>query len=255
MIFTLTEMAEAAVRRYGFFLNVLRGQAEMVFRRGARNEALRNEAVSVARGAAGTFLSAEQNLIAEDSLAVAEGAYETAMRDLGISVGELPEHIVDFSEQSSYYISRVIAAQAERDLMTMAQHNQAVAQRIDLYVRSGNHTDQTAAAQMMVEDNQMPAFRFMDRLGRRFKTTKHIRDTYRQHLLNIYNEVYLDTVAGYGRTTVRIDHPNTDYKWYGAELAIVTDRNSADYPLYYDLKEEIFHPSSQASVTIREVQE
>lgn len=251
----LTEMAAAAVERYGNFLTVLRSQSETVFRRGPTEEELRNEALSVAQGAARSFLGLEQAQINEDTTEVARTAFKRALSDLGLPDATLEDRFADFVFSSAYFISRIIAAQAERDIMTMAQHIQTTAQRIDLYVRSGRHSPASAAAQVMIEDNQMPAFRFIDRMGRKFKASKHIRNIYRMHLLHVYNEVYMDVVATYGRDSVRVDHPNPDYKWFGEELAIVTGGSNPDLPLYYDVKDEIFHPSSEAVVTIIDPQE
>lgn len=249
MTFDLNEMSGAAVDRYGLFLNVLRSQSDTVFRRGPTDETLRNEALAVAQGAARSFLTLEQDRVTTDTIEVARRAHSASLTDLGVSGEGLAPHLEDFSFDSAYFITRIIAAQSERDIMSMAQHIQGNALRIDLYVRSGRHTPVTAAAQVMIEDNQMPAFRFIDRMGRKYKASKHIRDTYRQHLLNVYNEVYMDVVASYGHDSVRVDHPNPDYKWFGAELAIVTG-SDADIPLYYDVRDEIFHPSSEAVVTI-----
>lgn len=246
-----TEMAAAGVDRYAGFLTTLRGQSELVFRRGPTNEELRLEALSVAQGAARSFLGLEQAWLNEDSADVARSAHSAALTDLGLDDTGIEDRFADFIFSSAAYVSRILAAQAERDIMTMVQHIQGTAMRIDLYVRSGRHTPATAAAQVMIEDNQAPAFRFIDRMGRKFKASKHIRDIYRQHLLHVYNEVYMDVVATHGHDSVFVDHPNPDYKWFGEELAIVTGGANDSLYLYYDLKDEIFHPSSDATVTIR----
>lgn len=248
----MTEKAAAAVDRYGAFLSILRSQAETVFRRGPTDEGLRNEALTVAQEAARGFLGTEQGFVNDDTADIARAAYDAARNDLGLP-DDNREGLNQFAEfifASAYYVTRILAAQAERDVMAMAQHNQTTALRIDLYVRSGRHTPATAAATVMLEDNQAPAFRFIDRMGRQFKASKHIRDIYRQHLLNIYNEVYMDVAATHGWDSVRVTHPDPNYKWQGAELAIVSGED--DLPLYYDVKSEIFHPSSQASLTIKE---
>ncbi len=248
-----TERAEAAVDRYGYLLNILRGQSEVVFRRGATDGQLREDAVSVSQDAARAFLGTEQAEINEDSAEVARRAYSAALSDLGLKFDDFEDlnRFGEFIFSAASYVTRIIAAQAERDVMAVAQHIQSTALRIDLYVRSGRHTHSSAAAAVMIEDQQAPAFKFMDRMGRRFKATKHIRDIYRQHLLNIYNEVYMDVVAEHGHDTVRVDHPDPNYKWSGEPLLIVTG-GPADHPLYYDVREEIFHPSSQATLTIRD---
>lgn len=255
MISEFNEKASAAVDRYAGLLNNLRAQSDNVFRRGPTDEGLRNEALSVAQGAARAFLSLEQAHINEDTADIARSAHSAALDDLGLPQASIDDRFADFIFTSAHFIARIIASQAERDVMTMAQHIQAVALRVDLYVRSGRHTPTTAATQVMIEDRQSPAFRFVDRLGRNFKVSKHIRDLYRQHLLHTYNEVYMDVVASHGRESVRVDHPNPDYKWFDEELAIVTGGEASDLPLYYDLRDEIFHPSSDATVTIREIEE
>jgi len=255
MIPELAEMASAAVDRYANFLDVLRAQSDSVFRRGPTDETLRNEALAVAQGAARSFLGSEQGQINEDTAEVARRAYSDALADLGAPDDVIEDRFAEFIFSSTYYVTRMLAAQAERDIMTMAQHIQSTAQRIDLYVRSGRHSVSSAAAQVMIEDRQMPAFRFVDRMGRKFKASKHIRDTYRQHLLNTYNEVYMDVVASFGRDVVWIDHPNPDYKWFGERVAIVSGGSEPDLPLYYDVREEVFHPSSEAIVTVREMED
>lgn len=249
MIFT--EKSNDAVDRYGFFLNILRSQAETVFRRGPTDEGLRNDAEAIAKGAARSYLQSESDIVQSDTEEVAIRAQNDAQRDLEAVPEPLTDRLRDFADDSAYYLTRILAAQAERDVVTMAQHNQQTAMRIDRYVRSGRHTASTAAAQVMIEDNNSPAFRFIDRMGRKYKASKHIRDIYRQALMNVYNEVYADVVASYGRDTVFVQHPDPNYKWNGVELVIVTGSSDDSRPLYYDVRDEIFHPSSQATITAR----
>lgn len=246
-----TEKSNMAVDRYAVFLNILRSQADNVFRRGPTDERLRNEAEAVAMGAARSYVERESDIVRSDITEVAEIAHSTALSDLSVVPEPISERLREFAEDSAYYVSRILAAQAERDVITMAQHNQQTALRIDRYVRSGRHSPSTAAAQIMIEDNNSPAFRFIDRMGRKYKASKHIRDIYRQALINVYNEVYADTVADYGRDTVFVKHPDPGFKWHRAELVIVTGSSFDALPLYYDVRDEIFHPSSQATITIK----
>jgi hypothetical protein len=245
-----SERAEASVERYGYFLNILRSQADIVFRRGPTDGQAREEALSVALEAARSFLGVEQGQLNDDTADVARDAYRAALSDLGLSHDDFEglNRFAEFIFAGASYTGRILAGQAERDVMTMGQHILNVAQRVDLYARSGRHSLSSAAAAVMFEDSQVPNFRFTDRLGRRFKATKHVRDLYRQHLLNIYNEVYMDVVADHGWEIVRVTHPDPGFKWHGAALAIVGDDD--EFPLYYDVREEIFHPSSVATLTI-----
>lgn len=244
----MTQMAERAVTRYQGFTALLAGQAEMVFRRGATDESLRDNAFHRGLDAARAFSSAEHAQMSDDTQTIAIAAHAQALSDLGVKQRTIPERFASFIFSASLYSARLLAAQAERDVMSMAQQMQTTALRVDLYARSGRHTPSSAAAAVMIEDSQAPAFRFIDRAGRAYKSTKHIRDLYRQHLLNIYNEVYMDVVAEHGWETVQISHPEPNFKWSGVEVMIVSGDD--DRPLYYDIKDEVFHPSSQATITI-----
>lgn len=243
-----TAVATSAVERYTDFLTLLRGQADVAFRRGAALGSPREEAVNVAQDAARRFLGLEQAQLNEDTADIARAAHSAAQRDLAVSETTIDDRFGDFIFSAAAYTGRMLASQIERDVMTMAQHIHTTEMRIDLYVRSGRHTPSSAAAAVMLEDNQAPGFRFVDRVGRRYKSTKHIRDIWRQHLLHIYNEVYMAVVADHGWEIVKIDHLDPHYKWYGEPVAIVSHDDR--FPLYYDIKDEVFHPSSDALITI-----
>jgi hypothetical protein len=249
VIYAISEMAERAVQRYQGFTAQLVGQAEVVFRRGATDESLRSDAFHTALDAARAFVCAEQAQLNDDTQMIAIAAHERAMTDLEAKQRTIPDRFADFIFSAALYTARIIAAQVDRDVMAMAQHNQTNALRVDLYVRSGRHTPSSATAAVMIEDSQAPAFRFVDRAGRSFKSTKHMRDVYRQHLLNIYNEVYMDSVAEFGWDAVTITHPDPSYRWFGEQVRIVSADD--DRPLYYDIKAEVFHPSSHATLTIK----
>jgi hypothetical protein len=128
----------------------------------------------------------------------------------------------------------------------MAQHIRNNAIRIDMNTRSGMSSAQ-AAASIMLEDSHNPSFRFQDRVGRNFKSSKHIRDTVRQVLRNVWNEVYMDAVFDHGHQTVTITHQDPNFKWFGAEISLVSGN---DLPTFYDIRDEVFHPSSEARLTI-----
>jgi hypothetical protein len=104
-----------------------------------------------------------------------------------------------------------------------------------------------AAAAVMLEDNGGPMFRFMDRAGRNYKSSKGVRDTIRLHLINAYNELYMAAVFEHGHDIVQITHPDPNYKWFGKQVAIVSGR---DLPTFYEVRDEIFHPSSEARLTL-----
>lgn len=248
MIADLTEMAERSVQRYDGFLASLRGEADLLFRRGSLIESVRDEIFHRSLELARTFSAREQAELNDDAQTVAIDAHERALTELGARSETIPDRFAEFIFSAALYSTRLIAAQAERDVMSLMQHISTNAMRVDLYVRSGRHTASSAAAAVMIEDSQAPAFNFIDRAGRRYKSTKHIRDIYRASLINISNEVFMDVVASAGHDSIFVQHPDPSYKWHGAELLVIS--GAEGLPLYYDVKDEIFHPSTNASVTI-----
>lgn len=242
-------MASLAQGRYAAFLDFLRAQAEQSNRRDPTSEEVRNDIERVVRDRAREYLGLEQAYLNDDTLTVARRAHETAMSDLGLPQGIIADRFADFIYRASRFTAQLLAAQAERDVVAVAKHLSTLAQRVDMKVRSGRHTIMSAVAAVLIDDRTAPTFRYVDRLGRNYKATKHVRDLYRQHLLNVYNEVYLDIMAEYGVTTLEVTHPEPSYKWAGTLVSI---DGEGDDPLYYDVRDEIFHPGSDAVLTIPE---
>lgn len=246
---TIATFVDQAGERYANFLTVLRSQVDVVMRRGPTNGSLREEAVSVAGGAARSYASYEQGALNDIGIAIANEAWDQACEDLGISK-EIPLHYHEFIFETTAYVARLLAAQVDRDVVAMAQHIRNNAIRVDMNMRSGKSASQAAAA-VLLDENQNPSFRFVDRIGRHYKSSKHIRDAIRQNLRNIWNEVYMDAVFDHGHQTVRITHPDPNYKWAGQEVSLVS-QFERDIPAFYDIREEVFHPSSDARITIKD---
>ena len=247
-----SQMAERAVVRYGYFLDILRSQADVAFRRpGIDMSRGREQAVSTASEAARSFLATEQGQLNDDTAEVFRHAHSAALSDLGLSDETVEDRFAEYIFSAAAYVTRIIAGQVERDVMAMAQHIQNLQLRQDLYVRSGRHSLVSAQAAIMNETSSSPTFRFLDRMGRNFKATKHIRDIYRQHLMNVWREVYMDVVASHGWEIVRVTHPDANFKWQGVPLIISGADPEEEFDLYYDVRDEIFHPSSQAGITIK----
>lgn len=249
-----TERAAASVRRYGHFTEVLRARATNALATNPVDENERERAVWDAHDAASSFANWEHAEINEDTQNVAITAHTQALEDLGLPARPIPDRFANFIFSAASYSARLIAVQAERDVISLGQYIRREAQRIDLYVRTGRYSAATAAAQVLIDDQQIPQFRFQDRLGRLFKSRKHIRDVYRAHLVNTYNEVYMDVLSEFGETTARVTHPDTSYAWFDKVVAIDPAAGET-IPLIYDVRDEIFHPGSNATLTIdREIE-
>lgn len=241
-------MASLAQSRYASYLDFLRAQSEQANRRDPTSEEVRLDIERVCRDRAREYLGLEQAYLNDDTLTVAQRAHETAMRDLGLPESTpIADRFADFIYRAARFTTQLLAAQAERDVVAVARHISTIAQRVDMKVRSGRFTKAAAIAAVLIDDRTSPAFRYVDRLGRNYKATKHVRDLYRQHLLNVHNEVYLDIMAEYGVDTLEVTHPEPSYRWAGTLVSLDGEGND---PLYYDVRDEIFHPGSDAVLTI-----
>jgi len=243
---TIALFVDQAGDRYANYLNILRSQVDVVMRRGPTSETMREEARGVADGAARSYAGFEQGALNDVGIDVANEAWVQARTDLALDPAPIPEDYHTFIFESTAYAARLIAAQADRDVVAMAQHIRNNAIRVDMNTRAGASPSQAAAA-IMLEDAHNPSFRFQDRIGRNFKSSKHIRDTVRLTLRNVWLEVYMDAVFTHGHETVQITHPDPSYKWFGDEISLVSGR---DLPTFYDIRDEVFHPSSEAGLTI-----
>lgn len=244
---TFSEMASQSVARYSAFLDFLRAQSDLAVRRDPTSETVRNETISVMRERARAFISLEQAHLNEDVMTIARRAHDQAVTDLELSPRVIDDRFANFIFQMVLYTTQQLAAQVERDVVTVSRYLALAAQRIDMKVRSGRHTQTSALASVMLEDRTAQTFRFVDRMGRNYKATKHIRDTYRLHLLNTYNEVYMDVMAEYGVDELEVYHPDPNYKWAGTLLSITGE---GDETLFYDVRDAIFHPGSDAVLSI-----
>jgi hypothetical protein len=245
--FDLNACVEQAGSRYQNFLDVLRAQVDAVMRNGPTNIVLREEALALGTEAARQYAGTEQGYLNDAAMDVAYAAYETASQDLGAASPTGLEEHHNFIFEVAAYAARNIAAQADRDVMTMAHQIRDNGLRVHFNTRSGMSLHE-AAASVIVENATNPVFKFADRLGRNYKSSKLVRDTVRQNMLHTYNEIYMHTVFEAGHDTVQVTHPDPNYKWFGKELSITS--NDAGVPTYHEVRDEIFHPSTDARITL-----
>ena len=102
---------------------------------------------------------------------------------------------------------------------------------------------QTALAQYRIGNAAELHFFFHDRRNQKWPSRKFIRAVWRHHLLTAFNEVTLLTLAEHGVTTARIEHINPKADSNGLLVAM---NSSTELPTYAEIRNEIFHPNSDA---------
>lgn len=241
----VTQRAIDAASRYEQFTDGLVRQFEIALQNDPTDARVRDQANGVARAQAVDYLDNEADVIGIDTQSFATSAYEQAAEDAGHATVSLPEELADHWEQTGQHLRETLAAQASRDIAALSQEIQVAAIRASTAARAGQ-SPQAALAAMLVDHAQGPRFRFTDRMGRRFAATKHVRDQYRQHLVLSQNEAVLYAAAEAGLDTVTIRHPEPRHRWNGH--VVTTGEGEGDS--YYDIRDEVFHPSTDAYLSV-----
>jgi hypothetical protein len=245
--FDLPACIEQFGQRYQNFLDILRSQVDAVMRSNPIDVVAREQAIANGYEAAASYASMEHARLNEHMMDCAYDAYQTACEDCGLTDPSGLEEQHGFIFEVAAYAVRTIEMQSQRDVITMAQQIRDNGLRVDFNMRAGMSLPE-ATASVLVENATNPVFKFSDRLGRTYKSSKLIRDTARQNLIHAYNEIYMNTAFEAGHDTVQVTHPDPNYKWFGHEISIVS--NDAGIPTYHEVRDEIFHPSSDARVTL-----
>lgn len=244
----LTILALEAVGRYTRLLDTLRNQ----YHAGVRSDPTRGDTMTEVRAtatdAAARFVQREVERLQIDTSMVALHALRDAYSEVeGQAPDELPAVLIDHIEATGGCLGQALAAQVERDLATVLKELRVAAIRVEMNVEAGSPSRQTALLQVQMDSRQAPSFRFIDRIGRKYNSTKHIRDQYRLHLLTTYNEVYLHTLASFGYEEAQVWHPDPGSVAHGQILSITS---GGHYPSYYEVQDELFHPTSSALVRL-----
>lgn len=244
---TFTEMSGAFVTRYLDFLEMLRRQIDVAVRKGANNATVRQDANSAMRSIAREFLAAEAETLDAETERVAQKAAVQVGYDIQVS-SSLDEAIDEFISSAVQYTLQIISAQIERDITAASQTILSSGLQVEMFVRQNGMSQSAAVFASFSIENTNQIFRFADRAGRKFKSSKHMRDIYRHHLLTIYNEVYLSIASTFGVDKLYLSHPDQSYTNNGKSISINNDES--DF-LYYEVRDEIFHPSSNSILTAR----
>lgn len=242
----LALQAELAGRRYLSMVEAWRG----VFSRaiassdfGSAKAAGRvgEELYDIAR----TFIAAEQVLLESARDEIALGARRDALRDASAaaSADAAVERTRELLGAPLAHALREIAVQIERDIALVLKKLRAAALEVDLAARAQRIAFQAALIQFRARGGGELRFYHHDRAAKRWPSQKFIRSVVRGALLDTYNQAVMATLAELGLDQAVIDHPDPNHAFDGAVISLLP---GADLPTYEDVREEAFHPNSEA---------
>lgn len=236
-----TQAAEDASQRY---LNVLAALRSLLFASLAQpySQAGVANLRAGANGVARTFLKTEVALIEDEMRRTAQDALGRAQSDLSVSpVSDIPEALDAFLEQSERFLEMEVTAQLTRDVEALVQRYREYA--IETQLTAMSVRGRVGAAQVGAVDRERVRFYFRDRGGRLYPSQKFIRTVWRKALVSLGAEFYLLEAVSRGATSAIVVHPDPKHRFNGFE---VSTNALSGQPSFIDVRDEIFHPQSEA---------
>lgn len=239
--------ADAAAARYGTLVDGWRGLYAQTLnspRFGTpRNlESLQNQAYELGR----RFLEGEVRQIATAFAGIVREALRASFAQLSADAAQSePEAVTDHSEAIADYLRTELAIQIERDIAFLRQSLQRVQLQVSLAARSQGIQPRAALLAYQMTSGGELTFFFHDRRNQKWPSRRFVRTLWRHNLLTLYNETVLLVLAEHGDTIALVEHANPDAEAHGMQIAMGS--NSA-LPVYTDIRNEIFHPNSDAII-------
>lgn len=171
---------------------------------------------------------------------VAEEVERRFLRDTGASlkfdeIEFASEYLVDIQR----FFSTELTSQIQRDI-TQAEKRYSDF-RLSVFTTSKvTNSPEEAHVLALLDSREQMKFYFRDRGGRRHPSQKFVRGLLRHSLLIAGVELY-SMAASYAASHMEVDNPGS--KSHGLKVGF---RSEQGYPLLADIRDEIFHPNSNA---------
>lgn len=151
----------------------------------------------------------------------------------------LSAHIAEIQDE----LQEILWSVMTRDQATTERELRKVALQVEL-LQAGTGISKVGAL-IRVKFGKVRKLRFVqeDRIGRKRASDEYVRSLVRQTLLTAYIESYLFALAKSGQDLVRVVYADGRDPWI-MSIAGLTE----GYPAYDDVRDEVFHPNSLASV-------
>lgn len=245
---SMTAEAEAAATRYGMVVDAWRAiyQREMDatdFGSTRQMSRVTEQAYAIGR----QFLDTEANIIEDSSMMIVREALRVTSAELATPVAvdltdALREHLAD----AENYLLHELSIQIERDIAFLKQSLRKALLQVSVGARAQQIPTRTALIQYRIGNTTELHFFFHDRRNQKWPSRKFVRAVWRHHLLALYNEAVLLTLADHGIDKAMIRHMNPDSHSHGM---VISMSSGSALPTYSEIRNEIFHPNSDAVLT------
>lgn len=245
----MTAEGEAASQRYELILEAWRSLYHQALSSTTFGTAKQlREITESAYQIAHRYLETEMDLVQLRSEEIAREARTATLLSLGSNDARtIEEAVSEHLSASGDYLNREISVQIERDIANLRNMLRTATLQVQISARAQAKTAQLALLQFRSSVSPSLQFYFHDRADRRWPSRKFIRAVWRQHLLGVYNEVVLLTLAEHGLEFAEVVNDNPTAHSHGMRIAILP---SADDPTYGEIRGEVFHPNANAVLTM-----
>lgn len=243
----LSATADAAAQRYGLLLDgwknlYLRALDDSDF--GTPKQLNRVTAQAYSMGS--LFLNGEGSEMQDAFDDIAQRALTATRDELIVEDSEtFPDAVDEHVSAFEAHLTTELSIQIERDIAHLKQTLQRTVLSVTLASRAQRLPVKTALLQHRIGGATEPKFGFSDRRGAKWPARRYIRTIWRHDLLALYNDVVLMTLADHGIDTAQIRHTDTTSAWHGMEVAMIAN---TELPTYADVRDEAFHPNSDAVI-------
>lgn len=157
--------------------------------------------------------------------------------DLDAAVLDNPEYM-DYLNSFTAYVFSSIKHQVNKDILFATQKLRV--ESLKLLNKNYNYMN-------LVLDYKEPEFVFNDSVGRSLPSKKYIRTMVRDYFVKSYNDIFVENLVIHNVDEVAVDHLDQTHKHKGIILSIHDTENDLNY---FKVRDEIFHPNSNAVLTM-----
>lgn len=246
VIHRISELAESAAQRYDIVLQTYRNIYE-----GSMNEhdfgyqkqfsRIKKQSYKIAKN----YLEVESDIISSSLIEISSEAHTKTIFELRSNESQKEEDRTgDIVEAAGEYLITELSIQLERDIAFLIKSVRNSSLSIKMSAQSQGISAKSALVQHKIGEVK---FVFRDRVNSKWPSRKFVRSAWRQSLLQAYNNTVLTIIAAHGLNNAEVTHTEGSSKWNGTILAISPETS---YPTYNEVEGEIFHPNSNAILSV-----
>jgi hypothetical protein len=157
--------------------------------------------------------------------------------DLDAAVLDNQEYM-DYLTSFTSYVYSCIRHQVTKDILFATQK---------LRVESLKLINNNQNYMQLVMNYKEPEFTFNDAVGRALPSKKYIRTLVRDYFVKSYNDIFVENLVIHNIDEVAVDHIDQMHKDKGLVLSINDAENDLNY---FNVRDRIFHPNSNAVLTM-----